>query len=139
MPDDLTLGELARTQAAFERRVKADLKAVDDRHADLAGKMVPTDLWKAEHEALEADVQHLREDVHEAVDRIERTSLERMGVLNGRIDSLARWQRTHDETHASSSQWSRNKTLTVVGIIVTALATVVGAWIAAVLAAKGVH
>lgn len=139
MSDDMTLGELARNQAAFERRVKADLKAVDDRHADLARKTVPTELWKAEHESLEADVQHLREDVHDAVARIERTSLERMGVLNGRIDTLATWQKSHDEAHANSSQWSRSKTLTVAGIIVTAIATVVGAWIAAVLAAKGVH
>lgn len=139
MGDDLTLGELARNLSRLEGRLDRALKDLDDRLTALAAKMVPSELWKAEHEALEKDVQELRDDVREAVGRIERTSLERMGVLNGRIDALGGKLDKHEKAHADGSAWSRSKTLTVIGIIVTAAATIGAAWIAAVLAAKGVH
>lgn len=139
MADEVTLGELARTQAAFERRIEAALKAGDDRHADLAGKMVPTDLWKAEHEALEDDVKELRDDVREAVARIERTSLERRAVLDAKIDAVNKRIDAHEKAHAEKSAWSRSKTLTVIGIVVTAAAAIAAAWIGAIVAAKGVH
>ncbi len=45
----------------------------------------------------------------------------------------------HEKSHQSTAAWSRSKTLTAIGIVVGAIATIAGAWIAAVLAAKGVH
>lgn len=139
MADEVTLGEIARNLADFKSDVRQSLKDGDNRVTDLASKMVPSELWKAEHEALEDDVQELRDDVREAVARIERTSLERMGVLTEKIDALGRRITTHEKAHAAGNAWSRSRTLTVIGIIVAAAATVIGAWIAAVLAAKGVH
>lgn len=139
MADDLTLGELARNLAEFKEGVRQSLKAGDDRHADLAGKMVPTDLWKAEHEALEDDVKELRDDVREAVARIERTSLERRAVLDTKIDAVNKRIDAHEKAHADKSAWSRSKTLTVIGIVVTAAAAIAAAWIGAIVAAKGVH
>ncbi len=139
MADEVTLGEIARNLADFKSDVRQSLKDGDNRVANLASKMVPSELWKAEHEALEDDVQELRDDVREAVARIERTSLERMGVLTEKIDALARRISAHEKAHAAGSAWSRSKTLTVIGIAVTAAATIAGAWIAAVITAKGVH
>lgn len=139
MADDLTLGELSRRLSAFERRIEGALKAGDDRHANLASKVVPTDLWKAEHEALQAEVKQLRDDIREAVARIERTSLERMGVLTARIDALGKRIDDHEKTHADTGAWSRSKKLAVIGILVGAAATIAAAWLAALLAAKGVH
>lgn len=139
MGDDLTLGELSRNHSRLEGRLDRALKDLDDRLTGIATKMVPAELWKAEHEALEKDVQELRDDVRETVARIERTSLERMGVLTEKIEALNKRIGAHEKTHTDGRAWSRNKTLTVVGIIVTAATTIGAAWIAAVLAAKGVH
>ncbi len=139
MPDDLTLGELARNHARIDARLDRSLKDLDDRLAALAARMVPAELWKAEHEALEKDVQELRDDVRDVVTRIESTSLERMGVLTEKIEALGKRINAHEKAHTEKSAWSRSKTLTVIGIVVTAGATIVGAWVAAVLAAKGVH
>lgn len=139
MPEDLTLGELARNHDRLEKRLDRALKDLDDRLAALAARMVPAELWKSEHEALEKDVRELRDDVRDAVARIERTSLERMGVLTDKIEALSKRIGAHEKTHTDGSAWSRSKTLTAVGIIVGAIATIAGAWIAAVFAAKGVH
>lgn len=139
MADEVTLGELARNLADFKSDVRQSLKDGDNRVANLASKMVPSELWRSEHEALEDDVQELRDDVRDAVARIERTSLERMGVLTEKIDAVAKRITDHESAHAAGSAWSRSKTLTVIGIAVGAIATVAGAWIAAVLTAKGVH
>lgn len=139
MADDLTLGELARNQGRLESRLDRALKDLDDRLTALAARMVPAELWKAEHEALEGDVRELRDDVRDAVARIERTSLERMAVLTEKIETLGRRIAAHEEAHVAGHAWSRSKTLTVIGIVVTAAATIAGAWIAAVLTAKGVH
>lgn len=81
MADDLTLGEVARSVTRIEVRLDRALKDIDDRHAALASKVVPTDLWRAEHESLENEVRQLRDDVRQAVERIERTSLERRAAL----------------------------------------------------------
>jgi len=137
--DDLTLGELARSLADFKRDVRESLKNGDNRLADLASKMVPTELWKAEHKALEDDVEHLETYVREQVARIERTSLERLGNLNAQLAEIRKAQAEHAKAHRDNNAWTRNNTLTTIGIIVTAAATIAGAWIAAVLAAKGVH
>lgn len=143
MPDDLTVGELSRRLDGIERRMEQAFKDSDDRHSKLAREMVPTDLWKAEHVALGDDVKELRDElraaIRDAAARIDRTSLERMAVLTEKIDALGRRISAHEKTHAAGNAWSRSKTLTVAGIIVTALATVLGAWIAAILTAKGVH
>lgn len=139
MPDEVTLGEVARNVARLEGRLDKSLKDLDDRLTALAAKMVPAELWKSEHEALEDDVRELRDDVRDAVARIEHTSLERMGVLTEKIDALGKRIGAHEKAHAVGSAWSRSRTLTVIGIIVAAAATIAGAWIAAVFAAKGVH
>jgi chromosome segregation ATPase len=137
--DDLTLGELARSLADFKQSIRQSLKDGDNRLAELAGKMVPTDLWKAEHRALEEDVKHLEADVREAVARLERTSLERLGNLNTQLGAIRDAQKAHERAHRESSAWSRSKKLTVLGITVGAAATIAAAWLAALLAARGVH
>ncbi len=143
MGDEMTLGELARTVNRLEARVERSLKDGDDRLAALASRMVPTDLWKAEHQALQDEVKRLRDEVRETLRAAaagwDKTSLERMGVLTGRIDALVGRITAHERLHADRGAWSRNRTLTAIGIAVTAAATIAGAWLAAVLAAKGVH
>ena len=133
--EPMTDGEIKRSFA----RIEQSLKNADDRHADLAGKMVPTTLWQAEHEALEKDLRELRDDVREAFARIERTSLERMGVLNERIDAIGKRITAHEKAHTDQRTWSRSRTLQVVGIAVAAAAAIAAAWVGALLAAKGVH
>lgn len=139
MADEVTLGELARNLADLKEGLRQSLKDGDNRVADLASKMVPTELWKAEHRALEEDVKHLEADVRDAVARLERTSLERLANLNGQLAAIRKAQAAHEAAHRESSAWSRKKTMGVIGIIVGAIASVVGAWIAAALAAGGVH
>lgn len=139
MGDDLTLGELARNHTRLETRLDRALKDIDDRLAALAAKMVPAELWKAEHESLEREVRELRDDVREATGRIENTSLERMGVLNGRIDAIGKRISAHEKAHTDQRTWSRSRTLQVVGIAVAAAAAIAAAWVGAILAAKGVH
>lgn len=139
MADDLTLGELARNLADFKKDVRQSLKDSDNRVTDLASKMVPTDLWKAEHRALEDDVKHLETDVHDAVARIERTSLERLANLNDQLAAIRAAQAEHEKAHADQRTWSRSRTLQAIGIAVTAAAAIAAAWIGAIVAAKGVH
>lgn len=139
MADDLTLGELARNLADFKKDVRQSLKDSDNRVTDLASKMVPTDLWKAEHRALEDDVKHLETDVHDAVARIERTSLERLANLNDQLAAIRTAQAAHEKAHADQRTWSRSRTLQAIGIAVTAAAAIAAAWIGAIVAAKGVH
>jgi hypothetical protein len=141
--DDPTPGEIARNQSRLESRVETALKNSDDRLADLASKMVPTELWKAEHQDLQREVKELRDELRKALRDAatgwDKTSLERMGVLNGRIDAVAARITEHEKGHAEKGAWSRNRTLTTIGILVTAVASIVAAWVGAVLAAKGVH
>lgn len=143
MADDPTLGELARNLARIETHLDRALKNSDDRVANLARDMVPTELWKAEHQQLQDEVKSLRDELREAirdaVARVNTTSLERKAVLDGQIADLTKKLAGHEKAHAERSTWTRNRTLTTIGIIVGAAATIAGAWIAAVLAAKGVH
>lgn len=143
MADEQTLGEIARNLARLETRVEGALKNSDDRLANLAREMVPTALWKAEHQDLQDEVKQLRDEVRETIRTAaagwDKTSLERMGVLAGRIDAVAARISEHEKGHAEKGAWSRNRTLTTIGILVGAVASIAAAWIGAVLAAKGVH
>lgn len=82
--DDLTPGEIRRS---FDRIERA-LKDGDDRHATLASKMVPVDLWQSEHRSLEGRLQEHRDDTRAALDRVERTSQERRAALTQDITAV---------------------------------------------------
>jgi hypothetical protein len=138
-PDDMTPGEMRRSLERIENGQRDAHKAIDDRIADLARKTVPVELWASEHKALADDLKHLEGDVRDAVDRIERTSQERMATLRGEISGVRKGLTAHEAAHRDSSQWSRSKTLTLIGIVVAAAATLVGAYIAAFAAAGGVR
>lgn len=138
MADDLTPGEIRRAIERLEQAQKDSNKASDDRVANLAQQMVPAALWAAEHKALVDDVKHLETDVHEGFDRVERISVERRTVLEADITKIRKGLEGHEKTHRDDHQWSRSKTMTVIAIAVGAAATLAGAWIAAVLASKGV-
>jgi hypothetical protein len=139
MADDLTPGEVRRTLERIERVQNESQKAVDDRLSELARKTVPAELWAAEHRALGDDVKGLEADLHEAVALIERTSQERMTTLRGEIAVVRKAQARHEENHRDSGEWSRSKKLAVAVALIGAGATLVGVWIAALLAAKGVR
>lgn len=139
MADDPTLGELSRNIKRVEDRLESSSKNGDDRLTKLAAEMVPTELWRAQHQSLGDDVKDLKDYVRDGFDRIERTSLERKANLDAQITAIRKAQEAHARSHAEKASWSRSKTLTVIGITVGAAATVAGAWIAAVLAAGGVH
>ena len=136
--DDMTPGEIRRSIERIERSHQDGQRAVDDRLAEVARKSVPLELWAAEHKALGDDVKHLESDFREAVERIERTSQERMTTLRGEIKTIRTAQSDHEKQHRESGAWSRSRTLTVIAIIVGASATIIGAWIAAFAAAGGV-
>jgi hypothetical protein len=136
--DDMTPGEMRRTLERLEQAQKDANKASDDRLATLAQQTVPAALWASEHKALADDVTHLATDFRDEVARIERTSQERMATLRNEIGVIRKAQAAHEATHRDNASWSRSKTLTVIAIVVGASATLLGAWIAAVLAAKGV-
>jgi hypothetical protein len=135
----MTEGEIRRTLARIEQAQKDANKASDDRLANLAQQMVPAALWASEHKALADDVKHLETDFREEVARIERTSQERMQTLRTEIGVIRKAQTAHEAMHRDSNQWSRSKTLTLIGIVVAAAATLVGAYIAAFAAAGGVR
>lgn len=145
MADEMTPGEIRRTLERIERSQHEAQRAVDDRITKIATDMVPASLWKAEHKALADDVRDLADDCRDASERAEKTSLERMATLRGEIatvrDSVAgvrKAQEQHVKAHEADRSWTRSKKLTVLAIAVGAAATLAGAWIAAVLAAKGV-
>jgi len=132
-------GEVRRAIERLERSQRDTQKAVDDRVSELARKSVPLELWAAEHRALGEDVKHLKDDVRQDVERLERTSLERLGNLNAQIAALREAQAEHEKAHRENNAWSRSRTWQAIGIAVTALAAIAAAWIGALAAAKGVH
>lgn len=141
----MTPGEIRRAIDRLEQTHRDGQRAVDDRLTRLAADMVPTTLWAAEHKALADDVRHLESDMQTAAARIEATSQERMATLRSEIagaraDTAAvrKAQREHAAEHAADHSWSRSKTLTIIGIVAAASATIIGAWIAAFAAAGGV-
>ena len=114
-------------------------REVDDRLAEVARKSVPVELWQAEQKALGEDVKHLESDFREAVERIERTAVERMATLRSEIGAVRKAQDDHLKDHKDSGAWSRSRTLTVIAIVAGASATLIGAWIAAFAAAGGIR
>lgn len=139
MADEMTEAEIRRTLARIEQAQKDSNKASDDRLARLAQETVPAALWASEHKALADDVRHLETDLRDEVARIERTSQERMKTLRTEIGVIRAAQTAHEAAHRDSNAWSRSKTLTLIGIVVAAAATLVGAYIAAFAAAGGVR
>jgi hypothetical protein len=75
--DSMTPGEIART---FQRHAE-DLRSIDGKITDLAKAMVPTELWAAEHRALQNDLVEHERDTRDAFTRAEATSLERRSAL----------------------------------------------------------
>lgn len=132
MADDETLGEVSRNVARLERRVESGQRDTDNRLANLAKDMVPHGLWAAEHKALDEKVSRHEREARDIQTRLERE------IADVR-KAQAEHAKAHRQAESDAAAWSRKKTLTVVGIIVAALATVAGAWIAAVMAAGGVH
>lgn len=91
MADEMTPGEIART---FDR-VEAGQRATNDRLADLAKSMVPTELWAAEHRALKEDVSHLEHDTltgfaraEASVARLEESMKSEFATVRGEIKTL---------------------------------------------------
>lgn len=149
MADEPTLGELGRRMDRFER----DQRATDDRITGLAKSMVPADLWASEHKALQDDVKHLETDVNEALARVEKTSLERRAALSARDDDLAKaieqargefrsalkaLRTDLDQKAAKRGEWSRQLKITVFTVAGGLLAALLGAWVTALLTAKGI-
>ena len=145
MADDFTPGEFRRALDRLEQAQRDGQRAVDDRITKLAGDMLRTEVWTAEHKALVDDVRHLEADMVAATARIEATSQERMATLRSEtkavradVAAVRAAQADHIKQHETDNSWSRSKTLTIIGIIAAASATIIGAWIAAFAAAGGV-
>lgn len=142
----MTPGEIRRTFERIERQQQEGQRAVDDRITRLAADSVPTVLWASEHKAVLDDVQHNAEDMRQGFDRVEKTSLERVAALRteiagvrGEVAAVRKGLGEHNKKHETDNSWSRSKWLTIIGIVVAASATIVGAWIAAAAAAGGVR
>lgn len=82
--DPMTPGEVKRT---FDRQDSA-IRATNDRLADLAKSMVPTELWAAEHRALEDKLAHLERDTLNGLSRIENAAGERHKAIGREIRDL---------------------------------------------------
>jgi DNA helicase IV len=133
--DDMTPGEVRRSFERIERQQKAS----DDRLGELARQMVPTELWSAEQRADRERIARQEKDAGDTAALIERTSQERMKVLLGQIAEVRDALAEHKRAHADNSAWSRNKKL-IVGVgVLGATATILAAWVAAALAAGGLH
>jgi len=137
--DEPTLGELARSVKRIETTQRESQKDVDDRLSELARKTVPAELWAAEHRAALDRIARQEQDARDATALIERTSQERMASLVGQISAVRKEIGEHKKAHADTSAWSRNKKLIVAVGILGASATIAAAWIAAALAAGGLH
>lgn len=134
MADELTPGEIKRT---FDR-VEAAQRATNDRLAEQARQMVPSEVWAAQHRALVDRITRNEQDARDARDRIEHAMDARFTTVGKEIASGVKAMEEHERAHTESTAWSRNRVLAAIGITVGAIATLAGAWIAAVLAAKGV-
>jgi hypothetical protein len=84
MADDFTPGEIARSIKRLEdaitacgTRSDAAVRATNDRVAELAKSMLPTELWAAEHRALKEDFVHQEADNRAAFARVESSAAER--------------------------------------------------------------
>lgn len=150
MADEMTPGEISRR---FDR-IERDQRATDDRITGLAKAMVPTELWGSEHRALADDVKHLETDTSAAFARVDKTSLERRAALVARDDDLAKAiealraefkaevkaVRTELEQKAAKrTEWSRQLKITVFTVVGAVVAALLGAWVTALLTAKGIR
>lgn len=149
MADDITLGELGRRIARVERDV-----------AETARAMVPAGVYDTAHRALEDTVERLGASTAESLARVERTSLERRKALQDRDEELARaiteLRDEHrrdvkavreeikalsvalDQKAAKRTEWSRQLKVTVFSVGGAVLAALLGAWVTALLTAKGI-
>jgi hypothetical protein len=137
--DDMSPGEVRRTLERIEQAQRDSNRATDDRISELARKAVPAELWAAEQKNITERIEHGERDHAEALTRIENRSLERFTTVQNELAAIRGDLRDHEQLHKESTAWSRNRVLTAIGITVGAFATLAGAWIAAVIAAKGVH
>jgi hypothetical protein len=90
--DEMTPGEIRRTfdrqDAAIREagnRADAAVRATNDRVAELAKSVVPTELWAAEHRSLKDDVTHLEHDMLSGFARLEATAAERHQALGREV------------------------------------------------------
>lgn len=139
MADDPTPGELARNLEDLKRDVRESLKDGDNRLAKLASEKVSTDLWLAEQRADRERIARQEDSARETAARIERTAQERLTMLTGQIADVREAQEAHEKSHTDNTSWSRSKKLAVAVAFLGAAATIAAAWIAAALAAGGVH
>jgi hypothetical protein len=84
--DDLTNGEIRRTLERLERGQRDG----DDRLADVAGQMVPSALFATTVKGLTDAIATVRTDMTEGFGRVEKTSLERRGVLDAEDKRLSK-------------------------------------------------
>lgn len=143
MADELTNGEIRRWLERIEARVTEGQRATDDRLTNLAKSMVPADLWAAEHRAVVDDVKHLQTDTTDALARVEKTSLERRAALTARDDDLEKkieaLRKSIDQKANKRTEWSRQLKITVFTVGGALLAALLGAWVTALLTAKGIR
>lgn len=128
MAEEMTPGEIRRSIERIERE-----------QATNAREMVPAKLYETAHQALIDRLGRHEQDARDAQDRLERDVDKRFVAAAKEIAALAKAFEDHEEAHQDRASWSRSKTLTVITTILLAAATIAGAWIAAVLASKGVH
>lgn len=90
--DDWTPGEIKRTVQRLDAAIKqgcdrsdASVRATNDRLAELAKSMVPTELWAAEQRALKDDLAHLEHDMTAGFARVESTAAERHRAVGREI------------------------------------------------------
>lgn len=128
MAEDLTLGEVAR-----------NLDRLDKAQRQLATDTVPAKQYELAHQALVDRIERHERDARDIQKRMERDIENRFTAVGKEIAAVVKSVEDHEESHENRASWSRSKTLTVITTILLAAATIVGAWIAAVIAAKGVH
>lgn len=147
MADEVTLGELHRRLARLETQLETGQRARDDRLANLASQMVPTALWQAEHKSLQDDLtEHVRQAGIDR-DRVERAIADAakrherdLKALRDDTDKqIAGLRHELAQKAAKRTEWSRQVKIAVFGMGGAVLAALLGAWVTALLTAKGIR
>lgn len=99
-------GEIRRS---FER-IELAARATNDRIAETARQMVPTELWQSEQRALLDKVDHLSRDTAEAQSRLERTLGRELRDLKALIEREV--EDLRDEIKAMRTERARRSEIT---------------------------
>jgi len=142
MPDDLTGGEIRRWLERIERRQGDDAREMlSATQYEIAHKALIERVAEVEKDQA-AEFARLDADMKAGFERVERASQERKGVLerkDAELETAVQGLRAELAKKAERrTEWSRQVKIAVFTVGGALMAALLGAWITAILTAKGI-